>query len=313
MVHSGNSGVGQPSEACREWCSRVIHDSVEVGVVGQPEASHPLVSTVHDEIRAIRKGDHRGNDTPGRHAVDRPIRAGHFRLDRNTVVQGKTLIRRRASTDQNLERVGVRRFLRHDHERPFERIRATSEEVVDSAGNVGQRANRLESVLVQDPRLVVVGDEDVPAREDSQERVEIVGVRPLQPFHEQQISTRGSRNDFEIGYGSTVASVFAAHNQERAIDHLHGRWVPATDLQRDLIDVLLPVIVALDAWCTVGCEKANAVKRVSRPSADVDLSCGLVRESQAGRTEHVGFQALHFSPRLAVVVDCGQIQLERAR
>jgi hypothetical protein len=65
VVQASNGGVGEDSHTVTKGLRRVVHDSVEVGVVGETETTTTDLGTTEDEVAAIRKSDHVGHDSLG--------------------------------------------------------------------------------------------------------------------------------------------------------------------------------------------------------------------------------------------------------
>ena len=78
------------------------------------------------------------------HAFQRPRWVLNLRRNRNTVVQRNRSSRRRATANQNLDGVSVRRVLREKYRSAFHRIVSAGEEVVHSTWHVGELCDRVE-------------------------------------------------------------------------------------------------------------------------------------------------------------------------
>ncbi len=125
--------------------------------------------------------------------------------------------------------------------------------LVHCSRHVRENLSRRERLLVEDARLVVVGDEDAAARQDHQERVQVVGVCALEEVEDDsRVTAIRLGEDFERGDGGTITARFTTNDENTAIRHDHRGGVPSAILQLQLVAILLPIVRSINARGSVG-------------------------------------------------------------
>ena len=76
------------------------------------------------------------------HALQRPFWILDLGRHRNTVIQRDRSSRRRATADQNLDRIRIRRVLREKHRSAFHRVVSAAKEVVYRTRHIGELCDR---------------------------------------------------------------------------------------------------------------------------------------------------------------------------
>ena len=126
---------------------------------------------------------------------------------------------------------------------------------------------------------MLLTDEDVAVgRENIHERIQVVWVGPRQPVEiHDSVSTRRLGQDLQTGLWSSVGTMFATDDQDRTIGQDQSGRVPSPTLEGNGLYIFLPVVGPINTVGTIWGVETDAVKRVDTPSADIDLSPGLVR------------------------------------
>ena len=180
MVQAVNGGVGHDGHASVHRLGWVVEHGVVVGRGGQAEACEALLRAVHDQEGPVGKGNHAGDDALGGHALDGPVRVRDFGSDGGAIVERDFGTNRRAAADDDSQGGGVGGCLGEQHCCTFHWIRATGEEVVYCAWDVGQGALRLHGTFVKDTGFVVICNEDSAGRKHCEVRIQIVRIGACQ-------------------------------------------------------------------------------------------------------------------------------------
>lgn len=143
----------------------------------------------------------------------------------------------------NLNGVRVRCVLWHYHRSTLHGV-GTSSSAHDATRKVGQRCGRSEGDLVKNSglgsirqttkaghkgtHLVVVLHKDATTRKDGEEGIEVVGIRTLEPIHEQESGATGwCGQDLEIWDRCAIAAFLTTNDEDAPVRHDHSAWVPA--------------------------------------------------------------------------------------
>ncbi len=164
-----------------------------------------MVRAVGDEVGAVGKRRHAAHDTERRQALNLPLGGGSFRVDGHAVVDGVARTVGRTTADQNAKFLSIRVPLGKGNGCSLERIRATALVVVDGSRSVGQRLDGGKGGRVKDPRLVPVLDKDTTTGQDTDERVQVVGVGAVKPIHVERLCS-GVGQNLNRGSGGVVGA-----------------------------------------------------------------------------------------------------------
>jgi hypothetical protein len=146
-------------------------------------------------------------------------------------------------------------MLRQEHRRALHRVCATSEEVHDRTGDVGEDIDGCERPRIKNACLIVVScplesasktrevnrfeltNKYATARENIKERIEIIWAGPLEPVEEDcRITAGNSRKNLNGRFDWSICTRLATQNKDTAIGQNKCSWVPTSRLYNEIID-----------------------------------------------------------------------------
>lgn len=161
VVQTSDCGIGHDGHAGVHWCGRVVEDSVQIRAVCKTETSNTMVSSVEDEVCAVRERSDAWHHTLRGHPLEDPSRVCPFWLNRNAVIVRSGRTNGRTTTDHDCKRCCVGCGHGHDYCRAFKRIVASGCGIVDVTRHLRQCRDCVEVDWFDDICQIVVSDENV--------------------------------------------------------------------------------------------------------------------------------------------------------